>query len=375
VIFAATAVTLLVLQLKGQLDDLGQPVAEWLSGLPGFIRELIPNVVRSVLPIDGLETVILGGVVVVALVYIASLVGSQLWNRWSDDDTEKEFRGTASGKPGGMQVGFYVWTLLQLVVLALFTIIGPAVILEFLGDQFAARDRIVQAWARAYIWTLLVGIVAFLWAAAPGRDPVRDGRTRVIGGVALALTLELWVAILTPGDTDPRVSVPTGIVIGIAAVALVWIIWPFLQWAIIQVARRIEDPREQLATAKDPASILDYLGFIGLLLTGLAAVLVSAQPCETNCSQSDLLAFSAAVAATGFTFGLLLAVNSRGIQVPAKGPLGRIARIPAVGGAWAALARMTTGGSPPAMRVVGVAAMVAAVAVIARALVLGNVIG
>ena len=292
VIFAATAATLLVLQLKGQLDDLGEPVAEWLSGLPGFITELVPNVVRSVLPIDGLETILLGAVVVIVLVYIASLVGSQLWNRWSDDDTEKEYRGTASGKPGGMQVGFYVWTLLQLVVLALFAIIGPAVILEFLGDQFANRDDIVKAWARAYVWTLVVGIVAFFWAAAPGRDPVRDGRTRVIGGVALALTLELGVAILTPEDTDPRVSVPTGIVIGIAAVALVWIVWPFLQWAIIRVARAIEDTTEQKAEADDPASILDYLGFHRAAAGGTRGGARLRSTVQYYCSLSDLLVFS-----------------------------------------------------------------------------------
>jgi hypothetical protein len=351
-IFAATAATLLILQLKGQLDDLGAPVAEWLSGLPGFITALIPDVVRSVLPIDGLETVLLGAVVIIALVYLASLVGSQLWNRWSDDDTEKEYRGTASGKPGGMQVGFYVWTLLQLVVLALFTMIGPAAIIEFLDDKFGQRDQIVQAWARAYIWTLVVGVVAFFWAAAPGRDPVRDGRTRVIGGVALALTLELVVAILTPGPTPGLVSIPTGIVIGIAAVALVWIVWPFLQWAIIRVARAIEDTTEQKPEAYDPASILDYLGFVGLLMASLAAVLTfgGAQPCEVKCELSDLLVFSSTVAATGFAFGLLLAVNGRGIQVPTKGPLGRLAsRIPGSAG-WSTCRGTAPGSSTPCRR-------------------------
>ena len=89
----------------------------------------------------------------------------------------------------------------------------------------------------------------------------------------------------------------------------------------------------------------------------------------------DLLWVAGSVAAAGFFFGLLLAVNTRGIQVPTRGLLGRLAGIPAVGGAWAAVARMTTGGSPPAMRIIGVAAMVVAVVAIAKALIRGGVIG
>jgi uncharacterized paraquat-inducible protein A len=47
----------------------------------------------------GLAALVLGAVVIVILVGIATWVGSRIWDRWSRFDTMNEYRGTPSEKP------------------------------------------------------------------------------------------------------------------------------------------------------------------------------------------------------------------------------------------------------------------------------------
>jgi hypothetical protein len=359
-VIVTTLVVLGVLVLRGgQLEAIGRPVGQWLGSLPSFLTSWVPDVIRSVLPIDGIETLVLGAIVIVVLAFLATSVGSRFWDRWSLFDTMNEYRGTSSEKPSAAAVGFYAWTFLQLLVLVLLAVIGPAAIVTWLGKIADDRNPIVQAWAREYIWTLLVGLVAFLWASSPGRSAGGSPRIRVIGGVALALSVELIVAILAPGATPASTAIPAGIIAGILAVAIAWFVWPSLQSIVEAVAIRVEDDSDQKPEAKDPASVIDYVGFVGLLIAVLAAYLAFGFPIDRIAVPLHLWRFTTALALAGLACGLVLAVNSDGIKRPANGWLARLlGRVPLLGNAWGALARMTEGGSPMQMRLAGVVAMV-----------------
>ena len=378
IVIVTTLVVIAVLLVRGgQLEAIGRPLGEWFGSLPSFLTGWIPGTVRSILPIDGIETLVLGALVIVVLSWLATLVGSQFWNRWSQFDTINEYRGTSSEKPSASAVGFYTWTFLQLLVLALLAVIGPAAIIDKLDQVARDRDPIVQAWARQYIWTLVIGFVAFFWASSPGRSSVRSAQVRVIGGISLALSLELIAAILAPGATPASVAIPVGIVIGVAAILLIWIVWPALQWLVAKAARLVENEGPQKHEAHDQASVIDYLGFIGLLIAALAAFLVFFVPPDQVVKPLALWRFGAVLALVGLAFGLVLAVNGHGIRVPTRGWLaGALGRVDLVRRAWGALARMTEGGSPPIMRGAGVVAMILAavtlVVAVGRVLELGG---
>ena len=362
----------LLLRPDHQLEAIGTPLGAWLGTLPPFLTSWAQNAVLTILPIDGIQTIVLGALVIVILSALAAWIGSLLWNRWSQYDTLLEYEGTtpktSTASMSAAGVGFYAWTFLHLLVLVVVLVVGPAAIMDFFGKIIGELNPVVRAWGRQYVWTLLVGFVAFFWASSPGQGSVggtqvsaRSTQVKVIGGVALAMTLELIAAILAPGATPALLAIPAGIVIGIAAVLLVFVIWTGLQNLVNFVATVIEDDREQKAQARPPASIIDYLGFLGLLIALLAAVLVFVVPPELSVEKMHLARSAAAIAALAFFFGLALAVNDRGYRVPRSGWRGRVlTKYPLVQRAVRALARMNRCGSSRKMQVVGVAAMIIA---------------
>jgi hypothetical protein len=355
----------LLIRPDHQLEAIGTPLGKWLGTLPSFLTSWAQNVILTILPIDGIQTIVLGALVIVILSGLAAWVGSQLWNRWSQFDTLLEYEGTtpktssASMSPAG--VGFYAWTFLHLLVLVVVLVVGPATIIEVVGKIVGDLNQVVRAWGRQYVWTLLVGFVAFFWASSPGRSSVRSTQVKVIGGVALAMTLELIAAILAPGATPALLAIPAGLVIGIAAVLLVFVIWTGLQKLVNFVATFAEDDREQKAQARPPASVIDYLGFLGLLIALLAAFLVFVVPSGLSVEKMHLARSAAAIAALAFFFGLALAVNDHGYRVPRSGWRGRfLAKFTLLAPAAKALARMNRCGSSRKMQVVGVIAVILA---------------
>jgi hypothetical protein len=357
-VLVSTALVLVALLVQGYLEQIGQPI---LDRLPQFVKDLVPDFVFTILPIQGYGNVIVGALVVVALVGVATLVGSQLWNRWTQLDTEKVYAGTAVSRPestSSPQVLFYVWSLLQLAILVLFAIFGPDRISKWTDATFTGRNDIVGAWAQQYVWTLVVGFAAFLWASSPSRTSGRSAQIRVIGGITLALSLELVLAILFPNAELGWLAIFTAVIIGAAAVALIWLIWPGLEWVVKRFAHRIEDTSKQKPHAAHPANVIDYLGSIGLLIAIAAVALLRITPDKTM-DEGRMQATALLLGFVAFAFGLLLAANRNGVRPASIGPLKWLLdRIPRANDAWGAVVRMTSLGSQPWMRWLGVLTMV-----------------
>ena len=344
----ATAAVLAVMLARGHLEEIGQPIYEFVSDLPPILTEWVPDIVFAILPVQGNERVILGGLVVVALIGLATLVGSQLWNRWSMRDTEREPGGRA-GKPSGPQVAFYVWSLFRLLVLGGVALFGPGPIASQVLGIADKSDEIVQAWASAYIWTLIVGVVAFIWATSPDRVSVSDAKFRVIGGVSLALSLEPARDHRPGRDAHPHFASvrdrgrPRR---GSADHA---------HLAVPPVGGRaratlVED-QEERPQAHHVASVIDYLGFIGLLLALLAIGLAVVGYLGVKVDNVNRLWFAAgALAPVAAALGLLLAVNEHGVPEPRTRPVQWPTAHFRAAGAGAAAMRMTERGSSTTMR-------------------------
>ena len=99
-------------------------------------------------------------------------------------------------------MAFYAWALVHVVIVSVILIVGPIAIMDAFGRYAGERDLIVQAWARMFTWTLVVG--AAVWFLALSKPMRRDGRSWVVGGIALAFAIELVIAVLFPVRRMPR---------------------------------------------------------------------------------------------------------------------------------------------------------------------------
>jgi hypothetical protein len=355
---------LLMVLRPGELEAVGERLGSALAGLPGFITDLLPSIVLSILPIEGIETLVLGAAVVVLISGIALWVGSRIWNAWSTAATAEELLGRdrtaeANGKDvdtASQGMAFYAWTLVQVIVLAVILVIGPIGIMDGLGRYAGERDQIVQAWARMFTWTLVVGAVAWLLAASTSWLK-RDGRSWVVGGIALAFAIELVIAILFPGPTNAAVAIPYGLGIGVIGLLIAWLLSPRLHRIVNRVAAAVEIEGEPDGVLDHPASFVDYLGFIGLLIAVLAAAMVFVVPTGKVENLMHLYRAGALLAIVGALCGLALALNTRKFHVPTPG---RLARVPRIRVAAAAVSRNAMESSA-LMRFVGGAATVAGV--------------
>jgi hypothetical protein len=181
----------------------------------------------------------------------------------------------------------------------------------------------------------------------------REGRSWVVGGIALAFAIELVIAVLFPGPTNASVAIPYGLGIGVLGLVIAWLLSPKLRLLVNRVAAAVEIEGEPDGVLKHPASFVDYLGFIGLLIAGLAAAMVFSIPAEKLDKVMHLYRAGALLALVGALCGLALALNSERFHVP---PPGRLGRVPRVRAAAAAVSRnaMT---SSLLMRVVGAVAV------------------
>jgi hypothetical protein len=396
IIVAATLAVIGILLLQpGQLDGLGQRIADWFNGLPGFLTGWIPDFAEWLLPIQGIEMLILGSAAIALLSFLGISIGSALWNQWGSAATDEEFRGVtppADPPPADPPLAdppparppsppapfsrqatmFYGWILVQLIILAVVAIKGPLTILDTIGSYAGQADQIVEAWVRQYVWTLVVGVLAAGWVLIRGSGP--DARWRILGGVVVGLVIELGFALWVPGPTDPIVGLALGFGIGFLSILLVWLAWPYLIEGFALLRSRVErSDREPLAVYACPASVIDYVGSIGVLIALLALFLVLTVPASVALHPRQLWLAAVVLGCLAILCGLALALNKArpcdrdAVNVGAPDPPAAPEKTPTRGmqairmrtaRAAAALEGMTSWGSPPAMRLVGVQAMV-----------------
>ena len=317
------AATLAVVLIRyDQLAAIGRPVGEWFGQLPSFLVSWVPTYVGSVLPIDGIEDLILGGVVIIAISAVASRIGSAIWDAWGRADTVDQWAGREPAQPGETSLAFYGWTVLHLVVLALVAIVGPGPIV--IGLDFVARNRdpIVQAWAREFLWSLGVGAIAIVVAIRRQGPPFRLWiPAYVIGGMVLALAVELRGALLGPGPTPAIRSIPTGIALGLIGLAVGWAAWPGLRRWIAALAAVFERHGPEKSVADQPPSIVDYLAVIGALIAAVTVPMVVVTPSLAIASPIRLWQFTALLAMIGLFLGATSALNVRGLRMPKVGPM------------------------------------------------------
>jgi hypothetical protein len=390
VIVAATIATVGVLLFRpGELDGLGTRIVNAVSALPDFLTSWIPNLAGVLLPIQGIEMIVVGGLAIALLSYLGLSVGSWTWGRWGADATEAEYRGGAprTGRTAlDWPTMFYVAILVQVAALAVIAIVGPIAILDALNSFYGQRDDIVRAWARQFIVTLIVALVAWAWVWWRQWSP-RDAIWRIAGGFGTALFVELAIALAVPGPTDPVAAAALGFGIGFLSVLIVWIAWSPLGSLLARIRSRVEVPdREPSGVYRYPASVIDYLGSIGLLLALLGATLVLIVPRLVGwngfqlANEMHLHRAGAAVGIVGALFGLVLAANGGSVRsARASRWRGFVSRRRGLRRATKALARMVRRKSPTTMRAIGILAfgigLVAFVVGSVRVLALGGPFG
>jgi hypothetical protein len=337
----------LVLVRSDQLAAVGRPVAAWFAQLPEVLVSWVPNIVRSVLPIDGLEEVVLGAAVIVVISALAARIGSALWDAWGRADTVDQWAGRDPAVMDRPAIAFHTWTILHLVVLAIVAAVGPATIVR--GIEFFVRnnDAVVQAWARQYPWSLLVGVlvIAALTVRAGRRWPPVIPAWAV-AGLALALVVELGLAFREPGATPATTAVPVAILTAVVALVVGWIGWPVMRRLIAGLAEIGERLPKEKHAATNPATILDYLGVIGALIALLTIPMVVLTPSVSLVQAIAFWRFTAILAAIALLIGIVTAANAKGLNVPDRWPVPAVLRHAKASTRW--------------MRVVGVATAVVA---------------
>ena len=300
----ATATAILLLWRLDQLEPIGRLVADAFAWFPSFVVSWLPDVIESVIPIAFSHLALLGAAVILALSLVGYRVALGLWEAWGTADTMRQWQGQPPDERSRQAIAFYAWTTLQVVVLAVVGFFGPILIIRFLGDVWAARDPIVQAWARQATWSL-IGAGALLGAAwfKEKAFPNRPLRNALLSGTLLAVAAELVVAMLNPGPMAANVSIPIGLageVLGlIVAQAVAPAVWRlFLQFAAVAQASM------KPVIARGPvASPLERLGVLGLVAVA-AAVVMALQPAPIA------MIFGAVAALAGVVLAWLMATNT-----------------------------------------------------------------
>ena len=324
----------LIVVRAGELSAVGQPVSTWFSQLPDVIRNLVPDLIRSVLPIDGLELVLLGAAVIAAISALAARIGSGLWDAWGTADTLDQWAGRERGELSRAALAFHGWTIFHLIALEIAAIVGPAAIVNGLRYFAENRDQVVQAWASMYLWSLAVGAVVatilILRRPSPRRIAIP---ARLIVAMVLAMAVELRWAMIKPGPMHAIDSIPTAVVTAIVAIIVVWLGWPVLKQLIKTLAKVGERDREEKHEAAMPATVVDYLGVIGGWIAALAALAALAAtwsivglrvvdvPSFQPVAPAAFWRFTAILAAAGLFVGVMTAANSRGLRFPRQGPM------------------------------------------------------
>jgi hypothetical protein len=302
----ATATVILLLWRLDQLGPVGRLVADAFAWFPSIVISWLPDVIESVIPIAFSHLALLGAAVILALSLLGYRVALGLWESWGTADTMRQWQGLQPTQLSRPAIAFYAWTTLQVVLLAVVGFFGPILIIRFLGDVWAARDPIVQAWARQATWSL-IGAGAFLgpaWFKAK-KFPERPVRDVVLSGTLLAVAAELVVAMLNPGPMQANVSIPIGLAGEVLGLIVAQAIAPLVRRLFLRFVRAAQERMKPVVDKGPSASPLDQLGVLGLVAVA-AAVVMALQPAPVA------MIFGAVAALAGLVFAWLMATNISG---------------------------------------------------------------
>jgi len=277
----------------GQLESLGQFVADQFSWVPSQLVSWLPDTLQSILPIARLHLALLGGATIVLLSWIGYRIGVTVWDAWSRADTVRQWRGLRQDRESPAAIRFYVWTAIHLLVIVLVTLVGIEAITNGLAFVWERRDPIVQAWARLFLTSLTVAAVVLLvaWMRA-GKRPPRPRLVTIAGGTSLAIAVELALGIGWPGPTQPQLAILGGIVLEVvglgAAVYLMPRVSRLVRSVVLIAQRKTPVPSRTGAFA----SRIDRLGVLGIVLMWIAS------------------GFVVQVAREATVFGIVLAISA-----------------------------------------------------------------
>jgi hypothetical protein len=273
--------------------------------------------------------------VIVGLSLLAYRIGVSLWEAWGRDDLRQQWAGLPPKELSSQAVAFYVWSILHVVVIVVVTIAGPATVIRVVGDTWANRDPILEAWARQYPWSIgIAGAVLvagmILTSSWPNLSVPRSRRPLyewIVGATAIALFAEFIVALVRPGALPADVSIPMGldgeviallVVVAVRSVAdpafraITSGVERFTRRARRSTRRAQRFVKERMPRKGAVATNLDKAGVLGFLLIFIAAFL-TLQVAPVTMLVGAILAFVAA------GFSGLMATNTKGRTIPLLG--------------------------------------------------------
>jgi hypothetical protein len=283
---------LLVLRF-GQLESLGQHVADLFSWVPSQLVSWLPDILQSILPIARLHLALLGAATIVLLSWIGYRVSVAVWDAWSRADTVRQWKGLRQDRESPAAVRFYVWTAIHLAVIALVALVGIDAITSGLSFVWEKRDPVVQAWARLFLTSLTVAAVFLLIAwMRSGKRPPRPRLVMIAGGTSLAIAVELAIGIGWPGPTPPGLAILGGIALEVIGLGVAAYLMPSVSWLVGRFVLFAQQKTPSPSRTGAFASRIDRLGVLGIVFMWIAAGFV----------------VQAARAAT--VFGIVLAVSA-----------------------------------------------------------------
>ena len=325
----AAATAILLLWRLDQLEAVGRLVADAFAWFPSFIVSWLPDVIQQVIPIAFSHLALLGAAVILALSLVGYQVAIGLWEEWGTADTMRQWQGKNPEDRSRQAKAFYSWTTLQIVLIVIVGFFGPVLIIRFLGDVWAAKDLIVQAWTRQVTWSLIAAAAFFgaVWYRTK-ELPERPLREVVLNGTLLAVAVELVVAMLNPGPMAPNVSIPLGLAAEVLGLIVAQAIAPAVSELFVTFAGIASRRVSHLVEQDQLASPLDRLGVLGIIAIAAAAVMAF-QPAPIA------MIFGAALAGAGLFFAWQMGMNVSGRKsryLGTNGPTPELLRLEGLGG-------------------------------------------
>jgi hypothetical protein len=308
----AIATALLLLIRSDQLESVGKQVAGVFAWVPAGLVSWLPDVIESIIPIAISHLALLGAAVIVGLSLVGYRMGVGLWEGWSRADTEAQWAGRPPNPLSRRVVAFYAWTVIQVALIAIVLLVGPATILLAIGDGWANRDAIVQSWARQYLWSFVVAGIVLVAIIVRTRVLTRSQVVWIVRGTVLALLFELVIAVVWPGPMKAVASIPIGLAAEGAGLLLVYELTPWVSTWFERLAARAQRFIEPAVVKGPVATPVDRLGVAGIVAMGIAAALALVDG-------PVALAFGALFALVAIGLTVVMATNTAERSLPLIG--------------------------------------------------------